>query len=253
MFAKCGERSRTIKENMPKINEQNIPAHIAFIMDGNGRWAKQRGLPRIAGHRAGANTVNAIIEEALKIGIKVVTFYTFSVENWNRPKKEIDALMKLLKKYLVKKKKEFRKHQIRLNVIGRITDLPIEVREVIKDILEETKNNSKLILNLALSYGGRPEIVDATKKIMKDAAAGKINANDLNEDIFASYLYTANIPDPDLLIRTSGEMRISNFLLWQISYTELYFTPKLWPSFGKEDLHEAIEAYQKRERRFGRI
>lgn len=238
---------------MKTINTQNIPAHVAIIMDGNGRWAKRRGLPRIAGHRAGVETISRVVEEALRLGVKVLTFYAFSVENWSRPKKEIYALMRLLEIYLVKKKEEFLKHGIRLNVIGRLSDLPEGVRQGIEKLKNATKDNSKLIFNLALSYGARPEIIDAVKRVAKDVSLGKLNAENLDERILSSYLYTANLPDPDLLIRTSGEMRISNFLLWQISYAELYFTDKLWPDFTKKDFVEAIEAYQKRERRFGGI
>lgn len=236
-----------------KINRQDIPRHVAIIMDGNGRWAKKRGLPRIAGHSAGVKTISRIVEEALNLGIKILTLYAFSTENWNRPKKEVDSLMRLLEEYLVKKKEGFLKYNIRLNVIGKLSDLPKAVQEGIEELKEKTKENSKLILNLALSYGARPEIIDAVKQIAKDISSGKLNADDVNEQIFSSYLYTANLPDPDLLIRTSGEMRISNFLLWQISYTELYFTSKLWPSFTKKDFLEAIETYQKRARRFGGI
>lgn len=238
---------------MIEVGKKKIPTHVAIIMDGNGRWAKKRGLPRMLGHRAGVEAIDRVVEEALNSGIKILTLYAFSVENWNRPKKEVTGLMKLLKEYLVKKKKEFLKHNIRLNVIGRLPDLPPAIQEEITKLINETKNNSKLILNLALSYGGRSEIVDATRKIVKDAVLKKIKAKDLNEQLFSSYLYTAGLPDPDLLIRTSGEMRISNFLLWQISYTELYFTRKPWPSFSKQDFRHAIQSYQTRERRFGRI
>lgn len=241
------------KKTVKTIDERNIPAHVAIIMDGNGRWAKKRGLPRIGGHSAGVETITRVVEEALNLGIKVLTFYAFSVENWNRPKKEVDGLMKLLEIYLVKKREEFLKYGIRLNVIGRAADLSEGVQKGIEKLKDETKNNSKLIFNLALSYGARQEIIDAVKRIVKDVSSGKLNVDDLDERTFSSYLYTANLPDPDLLIRTSGEMRISNFLLWQISYAELYFTDKLWPDFTKKDFLAAIEAYQKRERRFGGI
>lgn len=238
---------------MRTIDKQNIPAHVAIIMDGNGRWAQKRGLPRIVGHRAGVATISRVVEEALRLGVKVLTFYAFSIENWSRPKKEIDGLMKLLEIYLVKKRAEFLKYGIRLNVIGRVSDLPDGVQRGIEKLKNATKDNSKLIFNLALSYGARTEIIDAVKRIVKDISFGKLNADELDDRIFSSYLFTANLPDPDLLIRTSGEMRMSNFLLWQISYTELYFTDKLWPDFTKNDFLAAIEAYQKRERRFGGI
>jgi undecaprenyl diphosphate synthase len=235
------------------MNKKNIPVHVAIIMDGNGRWAKKRGLPRMIGHRKGVEVIGRVIEEALNLGIRILTLYTFSVENWKRPKREIDNLMKLLKEYLAKKKKEFSRRDIRLNVIGRLSDLPIDIQKEINKVINETKDNSKLVLNLALSYGGRPEIVDATRRIIEDISLRKIELQDIDEKTFSSYLYTANLPDPDLLIRTSGEMRISNFLLWQISYTELYFSKKLWPSFTKEDFRRAIRSYQKRKRRFGEI
>ena len=238
---------------MAEMEGKNIPTHVAIIMDGNGRWAKKRGLPRFVGHRAGVEAINRVIDEALKLGVKILTLYAFSVENWNRPQKEIDGLMKLLLEYLIKKRKDFLKHNMRLNVIGRLSDFPPAIRKEVTKLIDETKDNSKLILNLALSYGGRPEIVDAAKKIAKDAVLNNIKIKDLNEQLFSSYLYTADLPDPDLLIRTSGEMRVSNFLLWQISYTELYFTKKLWPSFSKQDFHKALESYQARERRFGKV
>ena len=220
-------------------------------MDGNGRWAKKRGLPRVMGHRAGMKAVKEIIKSCRELGIKYLTLYAFSSENWKRPKAEVDALMRFLNEYIDKELRSFIKNGIRLNVIGRIAGLPDYVRPKLKKAMEETKDCGDMTLNVALNYSGRGEIVDAAKKFASQVKAGRIGADDLDEESFSGFLYTAGQPDPDLLIRTSGEMRISNFLLWQISYAELYVTPKLWPDFRKDDLIDAIKEYRKRERRFG--
>ena len=236
---------------MGKIDQSLTPRHVAIIMDGNGRWAKRKGFPKIAGHRAGAKSVEEIIKAAREAGIEILTLYTFSTENWKRPKKEVDSLMKLLEAYLDKETEKIAKKGIRVRAIGRIEGLPEGVRDKIKKIENRTKDNKGLLLNLALNYGGRPEITDAAKKIAEEVKAGKLSPEDISEEVFEKYLYTKDIPDPDLLIRTSGEMRLSNFLLWQLSYSEIYVTDTLWPDFRKKDLEKAIIEYQKRERRYG--
>ncbi len=246
------------KENSINILREKIqsaghlPRHIAIIMDGNGRWAKERGLPRVAGHNEGINSVREITRECGKIGIEVLTLYTFSVENWSRPKSEVSALMHLLLKPIRYEVDEFHKINVRLTLMGYLDNLPKGTRKGLLDGVEKTKNNTGLNLNLALSYGSRQEIIDAVKSIALDFKDGKIDINSINDELISSYLYTAGKPDPDLLIRTSGELRISNFLLWQLAYTELYVTPTYWPAFRIKELLLAIESYQKRERRFGR-
>ncbi len=235
------------------IDKNNIPQHIAIIMDGNGRWAKERGLPRSAGHRAGINRVKEIIKAASELGVKVVTLFAFSTENWSRPKKEINLLMRVLNNFLDREINELDKNNIRLMVIGQDKPTPQYLLAKIKKAKEMTKDNTGLIFVLALNYGSRQEIVDAVKKFTNAVIKDKANLEDLDMENFSNYLYTAGLPDPDLLIRTSGQMRISNFLLWQLSYAELYFPRKYWPDFGKEDLEKAIDIYQRRERRFGKI
>jgi len=231
--------------------EKNIPQHVAIIMDGNGRWAREHSLPRIAGHREGAKTAQEIVDAARSFGIKVLTLYTFSTENWKRPKKEVDALFKILEDYLDKENEKFNENNIRFSVIGRIEELPRSVREKLRKVMGSTMNNTGLVLNLALNYGGRPEIIDAVKKVSKDVKSGKLDADSIDENIFSGYLYTAGLPDPDLLIRTSGEFRLSNFLLWQVSYSEIYVAKKMWPDFKKEDFKKAIDEYRARDRRYG--
>ncbi len=233
--------------------KHGAPRHIAVIMDGNGHWAKKRGLPRIMGHRAGIDAVETVIDASISMGIKYLTLYAFSSENWKRPKKEVAALMKYLDEYLTKKLKDFHDKDIRLLAIGELAMLPDKVQKSLYKAIEETKNNSKLTLILALSYGGRAEIVNAAKRIAKDVKNKSIRLEAINEELFSTYLYTDGIPDPDILIRTSYELRLSNFLLWQVSYTELYFSKKLWPDFNKKDLADIVEDYKKRERRFGKV
>jgi undecaprenyl diphosphate synthase len=233
------------------LEKDNIPRHVAIIMDGNGRWAKERGLPRTAGHREGIKRVKEIMKEASELGIKVLTFFTFSTENWNRPKKEIDMLMHSLNDFLDKHIDELDKNNIRFKVIGQDRPLPERILAKIKKAQDQTKDNTGLVMVLALNYGARQEIVDAAKKFTSSVLREELNLEDLDTELFSSYLYTAGLPEPDLLIRTSGEMRISNFLLWQLSYTELYFLKKYWPDFRRNDFQEAIKVYQKRERRFG--
>jgi len=228
-----------------------IPKHIAFIMDGNGRWAKQRGLNRTAGHREGVKRVKEIIRGSGQLGIEVVTFFAFSTENWSRPKNEVTILMRYLDNFLGKEINELHKNNMRFMVIGRGDPVPKYLQAKIKKAQEKTIGNTGLKVVLAINYGGRQEIMDAARQFAKDVSAGKVGIDDLEEKLFSSYFYTAGIPDPDLLIRTSEEMRISNFLLWQLSYSEFYFPKKYWPDFGINDLKEAIKEYQKRERRFG--
>lgn len=233
------------------LNNDRLPQHIAIIMDGNGRWARFRGLPRVMGHRAGIKSVREIIEASRQLGIRYLTLYAFSSDNWKRPKEEVDKLMAYLNEYIDKELPSFIKNDIKLNIIGRVKGLPDNVRLKLKNAVSRTKDCGSMNLNVALNYSGRAEIVDAAKKFASLVMSGKYLLNDLDEELFDGLLYTQGQPDPDLLIRTSGEMRISNFLLWQISYSELYVTPKLWPDFRKKDLEEAIAEYNKRERRFG--
>ena len=228
-----------------------LPRHVAIIMDGNGRWAKQRHLPRIEGHRAGAESARVIIRTAGELGIKYLTLYAFSVENWNRPKDEVDALMKYLVHYLKSETPELNKNNVRLEIIGQVYSLPEAVQEHLKKSVTTLSKNNGLTLIMALSYGGRTEIVDAVRDIAQKAKAGELDPADITEQVFAQHLYTRNVPDPDLMIRTSGEMRISNFLLWQISYTELVVTQTLWPDFRKPQFYAALEEYHQRHRRFG--
>jgi len=235
------------------IDKNNIPKHVAIIIDGNGRWAKERGLPRTFGHRVGINRVKEIVRVADKLGIKVITFFAFSTENWTRPEKEVNMLMRSLNNFLDRNIDELDEKNIRLMVIGRDDPIPKFLQTKIKEAQDRTKDNTGLIAVLALNYGSRQEIVDAVKKFTNAVIKDEANLEGLDIENFSNYLYTKGLPDPDLLIRTSGEMRISNFLLWQLSYTELYFPKKYWPDFGKEDLEKAIEEYQKRERRFGDI
>ena len=229
------------------------PAHIAIILDGNGRWAKQRGLTRIKGHTRGADAVTEITQHCAKRKVKQLTFYTFSQENWKRPKLEIRFLMRLIAKYLIKERKNIEENNIRLTAIGRIDGLPENVRKELDISIEESKNNTGMVLCLALNYGGRSEIVDAAKKIAREVECGNMELEDVTEESFNDYLYMPHMPDPDLLIRTGGEIRISNFLLWEISYTELWFTKTCWPDFSTEELDEAIKDYGSRERRFGGV
>ena len=234
---------------MNTIDKNNIPRHIAIIMDGNGRWAKKKGKLRAFGHKNGVGAVRETVESCAELGVKHLTLYAFSTENWNRPTSEVNALMSLLISAIVKETKTLMKNDIQLNAIGNLNDLPESAFKKLKTVINKTKNNSRMNLILALSYSGRWEIINAIKKIMKDS----INYKKINDEIFKQYLTTKLVPEPELLIRTGGEKRISNFLLWQIAYTELYFTETLWPDFKKIDLEKAIMNYQSRERRFGKI
>jgi len=248
-FEKLSEKE--LKENI--LQKGNIPRHIAIIMDGNGRWAQKRGLPRSAGHEAGVKTVKRIVEAAGEIKVSILTLFTFSTENWERPKSEVASIMKLLYDTTKKEMKELEEKNVRLITTGRIDQLSFQRRNILKKAINRTKNNTGLILNLALNYSGRMEIIDAVKKLASDLKNNKIKPEQINEALFHNYLYTDGLPDPDLLIRTSGEMRLSNFLLWQAAYTELYVTEVLWPDFSERDFYLAIWDYQNRERRFGKV
>lgn len=234
------------------INKNNLPKHIAIIMDGNGRWAKKRNLPRTEGHRRGIKVVEDIVEAAAKDGIKVLSLYAFSTENWNRPKKEIDMLMAALANFLRHSANKLIKNNIKLLVMGDLKKFPQSLQDLLSDIQKRSERNSGLIVNLALNYGSRYEIVTAVKNIINEVNKGNLSVDNIDEETFSKFLYTKDLPDPDLLIRTSGEIRISNFMLWQLSYAELYFCKKFWPDFTKKDLENAIKAYQRRERRFGK-
>lgn len=237
---------------LEQIDLKKVPKHVAIIMDGNGRWAKKRGLLRVFGHEKGAKAVRETIEAAGKTGITHLTLYAFSTENWNRPKAEVDKLMNLLVSSLKKEFQLLNENNIKLNAIGNLNELPLKAFKELTDVIEKTKNNDKLVLTLALSYGSRDEIVKTVKKIAEKVKNNIISLESIDDSIINEHLYTQNLPDVDLLIRTSGEQRISNFLLWQIAYAELYFTDVLWPDFKKEDLYKAIINYQNRERRFGK-
>ena len=236
---------------MEEIDKEKLPRHISIIMDGNGRWAKKKLLNRISGHMKGVDAVREVVTACRELGIKVLTLYAFSVENWRRPKEEVAALMKLLKEYLIKEGEEMIQNNIRLRAIGRVEDLPRDVQNTLQETIKKTEQCEGMILNLALSYGGRSEILHAVQGILSDFQKGKIKPEEITLHRFPQYLWTWGIPDPDLLIRTSGEFRISNFLLWQIAYTELYVTETLWPDFDRQELFKAIADYQSRERRFG--
>jgi len=229
------------------------PRHIAIIMDGNGRWAANRGLPRIKGHEKGADAVRACVEACGELKVEFLTLYAFSAENWQRPKKEVFALMRLLEKFLKEKTPELLEKNVRLQAIGRLTDLPAGSQRQLHDSIERTAANDGLTLILALSYGARLEIIDGIQSLLRELEAGHIDKAMINPEMFSKHLYTRYYPDPDLLIRTSGELRLSNFLLWQLSYTEIYVTPKLWPDFEKQDLLEAVEEFGRRQRRYGLI
>jgi undecaprenyl diphosphate synthase len=230
-----------------------LPTHVAIIMDGNGRWAKERHLPRVEGHRNGVESVRAVVRACGEVGVKYLTLYAFSVENWNRPKDEVDTLMKYLARFLKNEIGELNRNNVRLEVIGQIYRLPEFVQEQLKKTQAALAKNNGLTLVLALSYGGRTEIVEATRSIAEQVKAGNLDVEQINEHIIAQHLYTRNWPDPDLLIRTSGEMRVSNFLLWQISYAEFVVTNTLWPDFRKAEFFEALEEYARRHRRFGKV
>ncbi len=234
------------------IDRNRLPRHIAVIMDGNGRWAKRKGAMRIFGHKNAVQAVREVTEACGELGVKYLTLYAFSTENWSRPKEEVEGLMELLVSTLKQEIDRLMENQVRLMTVGELADLPEDCQANLQWAIDQTRNNSGLTLNIALSYSGRWEIIQAVKSLVKDVQSGKIDEKDISDRVFENYLQAPGIPDPELLIRTSGEMRVSNFLLWQIAYTELYITPTLWPDFRKEHLYEAIWSYQQRERRFGK-
>ncbi len=242
------------KEIVDRIKARgNVPRHVAVIMDGNGRWARQRGLDRIEGHKEGINSVRDVVDASDALGIEVLTLYTFSTENWRRPAREVAGLMRLLVQTVQREVDELDKNNVRLMTIGHLSDLPSYVRQAMRHSIERLATNTGLTVNLALSYSSRLEISDAAQAIARDVQRGVLQPEEVTPEVFQRYLNTAGLPDPDLLIRTSGEKRISNFLLWQLAYTELYFTEVLWPDFRKRQYYEAIEEYQRRERRFGMV
>lgn len=251
MKVRLSEKERQAIEEVKA--KGNIPKHIAIIMDGNGRWAKKKNLPRVAGHQRGVETVRIIVETCVGLGVKVLTLYTFSTENWRRPQEEVSTLMRLIVKSLQKETDELNANNIKLTTIGDKKSLPEIVQKELDNAINKTANNTKMILNLALSYGGRWELVEAVKNITAQVVAGKIKPEAINEELISENLTTANLPNPDLLIRSGGEFRISNFLLWQIAYSEIYVTDTLWPDFRCKQLLDAIKDYQKRERRFGLV
>jgi len=251
-LAKKKSRSdETLQKELKASGE--IPRHIAIIMDGNGRWAKRRGLPRVAGHKRGVDTVRDIVEACAQIGVKYLTLYTFSTENWQRPKEEVSTLMRLLLNSLKERLNELNENDIKLTCIGDISSLPKGVQKQLEEDIERTKNNTRMTLNLALSYSGRWELIEAFKKISKHVLANKINPDEIDEKLIKKHLTTKNMPDPDLIIRTSGEFRVSNFLLWQIAYAEFVILDVLWPDFSRKHLYNSIKEFRKRERRFGKV
>lgn len=244
-------KSNLFEQN--NFDPAKIPVHVAIIMDGNGRWAEKKVMNRVRGHEKGAETVRTVISACHESGIKILTLFAFSTENWSRPQKEVNALMKLLKKFIRSEREELYNKNIRLNVIGQKERLPLDVQKELDLVIDQTHNNNKMILNLALSYGAREEITRAARKIALEVQKGNVSVEEIDEKMFSKYFYTADIPDPDLLIRTSGEMRISNFLLWQIAYSELFITKTLWPDFTRDEFFHILRDYQKRDRRFGKV
>lgn len=235
------------------LDLSRVPRHIAIVMDGNGRWARQRGLPRVEGHRRGEQTVHHIVEYCGQIGVEHLTLYTFSAENWRRPQEEVSALMRLIELVARRQVAELHRKNVRLRVIGRMEELPRSLQEELRRDIAMTRENTGLTLNLAINYGGRAEIVDATRRLAEKVQLGLIEPSDITEEAVAREMYSPDMPDPDLLVRTGGEMRLSNFLLWQAAYSEIYVTPVLWPDFSRRDLAEAIRVFQSRERRFGGV
>ena len=246
------KKNRDASDNFD-LDMSRIPEHIAIIMDGNGRWAKEHNLPRVLGHRAGVEAIRRIVKECNRLGVKYLTLYAFSTENWNRPMQEVDSLMKLLVEYLKKEFEELNANDVVINSIGNISKLPLICRTELNYAYEKTKNNKGLILNLALNYGGRNEIVDAVKQISLDLFNKKISKDQITEELLSKYMYTREMPDPDLIIRPSGELRLSNFLLWQSAYSEFWFSNVNWPDFDEKQLKLSILDYQKRDRRFGKV
>jgi undecaprenyl diphosphate synthase len=246
-----GKRKETLREY--GLDPAKLPRHVAIIMDGNGRWAKKQGLPRVRGHRAAVKTVREVVEFSRDIGLEYLTLYAFSVENWRRPKSEVNALMRLLRQYLISERRRLMENRVRVLCIGRTDALPQEVQDELLATIERTRNNHGLTVLLALNYGGRSEIVDAARECVRKALEGTLSPEAIDESAFSRFLYTGEIPDPDLLIRTAGEYRVSNFLLWQISYSEIWVTPVLWPDFRREHMVEGLKEFAARERRYGGV
>lgn len=253
MIKKVQKMTKNEENSNQLKNAHNLPRHIAVIMDGNGRWASQRGLNRVKGHQEAIKSVRDVVEACAELEIDILTLYTFSMENWKRPRDEVSALMHLLVNTIKNELNDLLKNNVRLITIGQLEDLPLLTRKSLNYAIAKTQHCNGLTLNLALSYGGRREIVDVTKVISQKVKSGEIDIDDIDEVLFSNFLYTANLPDPDLLVRTSGEARLSNFLLWQLAYTEIYITDILWPDFRRDNLYQAIQSYQKRERRYGRV
>lgn len=251
LFNKNSNKQYSMEERIALSKNEKIPSHIAIIMDGNGRWAKKRALPRFAGHREGMKTVRKVTRCASDLGVKVLTVYAFSTENWKRPKSEVEFLMRLPEEFLGSFLPEMMERNVRVQMIGEPSLLPGYTQRALNEAMDKTKDNTGLILNFALNYGSRSEMVMAMKEIMNKVQRGELTIEDINEDCISAHLMTMHLPDPDLIIRTSGEMRLSNFMLWQVAYSEFWFTDTLWPDFNEETLLEAIESYQKRNRRFG--
>ena len=252
-FWKNQNNSSILREKIEKVKKMPVPEHVAIIMDGNGRWAKKRALPRIAGHHEGMKVVRKITKIANNLGVKTLTLYAFSTENWKRPKNEVEYIMKLPDEFLGTFLPELIEENVQVKMMGYKDQLPVHTLQAIEKAMEETKNNTGLVLNFALNYGSRSEIIDAVKQVLNDSKSGIIKENEVDESLFSSYLMTSSMADPDLLIRTSGEIRLSNFMLWQLAYTEFWFTDVLWPDFNEEHLVAAIEEFQKRQRRFGGV
>ena len=252
-FLRKKGKNQSVNSSENELDMDKIPQHVALIMDGNGRWAVSRNLPRTMGHKAGVETLRRIIVEGNKLGIKYMTFYAFSTENWKRPKDEVNAIMKLLVQYLKQEINELNRNNVKINVLGDLSRLPLECCNEVNKAVEVTKNNTGIVMNVALNYGGRDEIVYAIKGILSDEKEGKINIDDIDVNLVNNYLYTAGIPDPDIIIRPSGEQRLSNFLLWQCAYSEFWYSDILWPDFTEEDVNKILEDYQKRNRRFGGV
>lgn len=239
--------------DVDKLNPTALPRHVAIIMDGNGRWARKRLMNRVKGHEKGVNTVRTVVRTCRELNIPILTLYAFSTENWRRPQNEVSALMRILKRFLKSELAEMIENNIRLGVIGQSHRLPPDIRQRLEETMTATAGNNGLLLNLALSYGGRTEIVDMVRQIAEKAVQGLINMEDIDEKMVAGSLYTQNLPDPDIMIRTSGEMRISNFMLWQLAYSEFFVTPTLWPDFTREEFIDILSQYQQRDRRFGNV
>ncbi len=244
-------KSNSIKD--VNLNPDTLPSHIAVIMDGNGRWAKKRLMNRVKGHEKGSQTVRSVVTACRELGIGTLTLYAFSTENWARPKSEVKALMTLLKKFIISEKETLIKNHIRLNIIGQVHRLPLDVQKEVQATMAATKNNKKMLLNLALSYGSREEITTAVKKIAEKVSSNQLRLEDITQDLISDHLYTNSMPDPDLIIRTSGEYRLSNFLMWQAAYSEIYISDTLWPDFSKEELISILKNFQERDRRFGKV